>query len=846
MGSDVRPNPELALAAGRNDTCALCPRSGLTSTERDVCVTGAGNARATVAVVSKTLLGPRARAELETYLVEAGVDTSDVAWLSAVKCRADAEPTKTNIKACRVYLDRELAHVRPKWTLSLGNEALTALTGHSGIMKYRGGIFDHASGSKVFATIAPAMVHRQPGLLTGFRADLAYLAAKVHGVDLVADHTPAPYTEVWTKAGLRKLADALSTCDGMSFDVETAGWEKAAEFGPEASVVTLALTLWTGDVATTWGVPLSHPESPWASSWRRVLRWLGPHLRKPRRRIAHNGKYDCRWLRRFGVHVTLTWDTMISGYMLDENRQKGLKPRAQQQLGAEPWAMDTSDIMAEPLSDVLDYNVADTWHTWRLYKLDRAEMMQPANARTARLFARLMMPASESYVDIEQFGVWVDTESLATNTAVARAELEAVRERLYAWVPAEHPFVVRNKRTGELRDDGVNFNPSNFLRWWLFEHLGLPVLARGKAKEDGSPGDPSAAEAVMLELAEQHEVPRLLLEHTKWYKIVHSFFEPYAAQLDSNDRIHTTFKLTGTVTGRLSSGKEDVDKITSRKQTRGVNLQQVPRDKFVRGVFGAPPGSSFVEADYSQIELRVAAFLARETNMLHLYNTGQDIHMSMAMRMTGKPANQVTKEERKRAKAVNFGFLYGMGVLKFIATAWSNYGVRVTPEESEAFRVAFFTQFPALLPWHARQRRLVNEFGRVESPLGRVRHLPDIYSPDRQVRAEAERQAINSPVQSFASDLAVLSLVDIDRRFRDLGLRARPIGTVHDAVNFELPNAELAVALPIIKDTMEDTDRLARRFGVVLDVPIVADLKVGARWGGAREIEPEEVYAWAG
>jgi DNA polymerase-1 len=299
------------------------------------------------------------------------------------------------------------------------------------------------------------------------------------------------------------------------------------------------------------------------------------------------------------------------------------------------------------------------------------------------------------------------------------------------------------------------------------------------------------------------------------------------------------------VTGRTSSGKEDADKITVKRKIRGVNLQQVPRDNLVRGVFGAPPGWSFVEADYSQIELRVAAFLSRDPTMLNLYATGQDIHMSMAMRMTGKPASAVTKEERKRAKAVNFGYLYGMGIGKFIATAWSNYGVRVTEDESIAFRKAFFDEFPYLLRWHARQRHLVAKYARVQSPLGRIRHLPDINSPDPKVRAEAERQAINSPVQGFASDLALLAMVDVHKEFRAQGLTGRPVGTVHDAVNFEIPNEELAVALPIIKDTMEDTAKLQELFGLHIDIPIVADLKVGERWGGARELTPEEVYAWA-
>ena len=355
----------------------------------------------------------------------------------------------------------------------------------------------------------------------------------------------------------------------------------------------------------------------------------------------------------------------------------------------------------------------------------------------------------------------------------------------------------------------------------------------------------------MKSLQEQHphKVIDLLLERVKWQKYSSSFFSAYQEQVDENDRIHTTFKLTGTVTGRLSSGKADQDKVTGRVQNRGVNLQQVPRDAFVRGIFGAPPGWAFIECDYSQIELRVAAFVADEPTMKHLYNTGQDIHMTMAMRMTGKPAHLVTKEERKKAKAVNFGFLYGMGWFKFISTAWENYGVRVTEAEAKAFRKAFFDEFPMLLRWHAKQRMMAHKYGRVQSPIGRIRHLPDINSEDKGVVAEAERQAINSPVQSFASDMAVMALVRINQDFKRRGLRARSVGTVHDAINFEAPYEELPIVVPLIKWHMENVP-IEKWFGVHLDIPIVGDCKIGKRWGGADEVEndvvtnPERFEAW--
>jgi DNA polymerase-1 len=258
----------------------------------------------------------------------------------------------------------------------------------------------------------------------------------------------------------------------------------------------------------------------------------------------------------------------------------------------------------------------------------------------------------------------------------------------------------------------------------------------------------------------------------------------------------------------------------------------------VRGIFGAPEGFSFIEADYSQIELRIAAEVSGEPTLRQLYARGEDVHMAMAIRMTGKPASRVTKEERKKAKAVNFGFLYGMGAVRFIKTAWDKYGLKVTLEEAEAARNAFFQQFPELLKWHANQRRLVRKYQRVQSPLGRIRHLPDITSPDKGVRGEAERQAINSPVQAMASDMCLLSMVLLHRAFIRRGLKSIPIGTVHDAINFEVPNEELMVVIPLIKKTMENPP-LQRFFGYSLNIPLVADIGVGRAWGKSNTIPGE-------
>lgn len=841
----------LLEGVARNAECTACKLHTQADAENR-CVTGSGpTVNPTVVVVTKFPLAEKSksRKELETYFTEAGIKVRNIMWLSALKCRVwDLDPTKTDMKACRPYLEKELSFLQPKYVLAIGGEALFATLGKSGIMKYRGQPFDGPYRSKVFATISPAMVARNPGSRAGFVADLKYFARMAKGQsgadNTIPYHLPTNVRTGDTKEALRSLLSDLQRASVCAYDIETTSAEPYTE---GAAIVSIAMTMSEkGDMsdAVVWRVPLYHPESKWRNRWRHVLQIIGKWLIRVKKLVAHNAKFDSKWMRHFGVMITPTFDTIVAAAVDDENRVKGLKPLCQQLLGADPWGIDTLDLLNTPLAEVLDYNGLDTWHDLRLYfYLKKSLLKQP---RKAKLFANLLMPAVQELIDVERHGVYVDRQRFTDNWHEVKEKLNSIHEQLEAFVPDPRLVDPDNydldltkiidKKTGEFK---VNWTASNFARWFLFEYLGLPVIKRGKKKDNGAPGDPSMAEGVLMELAEESPVAKLLLERIEWNKMDIAFFTPYEQQIDNNSRIHTTFKPWGTVTGRLSSGKEDAEKITSKQQIRGVNLQQVPRNSLVRGIFGAQPGYYFIEADYSQIELRIAAWLANERNMLSLYARGEDIHMAMAMLMTGKPASQVTKEERKRAKAVNFGFLYGMGWLKFIETAWLNYGVRVTQDESKAFRKTFFEGFPGLPVWHGKQRRLAREYKRVETPMGRVRHLPDIDSPDESVRAEQERQAINSPVQGCASDMALLSLVHLSQAFREQGLRAHAIGTVHDAVNFEVHADEVPYVLPLIKETMENLP-LDELFGVNMTVPIIADLKVGKHWGGATEV-PEGI-----
>ena len=826
-----------------NPDCTLCKlHSGAVA----VCSWGEphnlmSGRKPTVMVVSRAPNSENFQHTLEQFLRKVDINLNDVYFTQALKClNFDKNASNADVKTCKGYLDEEIRELKPRFIITFGNEALLATLGKSGISKYRGRVFER-DGAQVVPTISPSAVSRNPGQMPGFYADLRLFSNLVHGREQTI---PEPeYEIIDTMAKLKKLRRILLHTERIDFDYET----HREYFEPEGRPVTLAGTCQVkakqGMKEYIFALPLYHPESPWKKKWRAVLRFIAPAFERIPRAEAWNGKYDEKWSRYHGCPITVTFDPMLAIHLLDENLQKGLKPTAMARLGVPPWGIDTRSLLDKPLKVILHYNVLDTYYMKLCADQIREELK--AQPRLARLFAFLMMPANQELVHSEMNAIWIDVERLKKRKPIVQAELDRIHNELKMHLPDPRSEDWPKDAKGRPRE--INFNASIFARWFLFEWLGLPILARGKEKPDGSPGDPSMAEDILMELRKEHPAVELMLERVKWNKYMTGFIIPYETSYDEDHRIHTNFKLAGTVTGRLSSGKGDEDKVSiGKRKGKEKNLQQVVRDPLIRGLFGAMPGWTFIEADYSQIELRIAAFLARERNMLHLYSIGADIHLTTAARVTGLPESKVPKEVRKKVgKPVNFGFLYGMGWRKFIHTAFVNYGAVFTEQEAKAARHLYLYElFPQLPAWHERQRRLVRTNGRVQSPMGRIRHLPDIYSPNEGVRAEAERQAINSPVQGFASDLAVLSMIHINRKFRELGLEAHCLGLVHDAINYEIRDDHVARALPVIKDTMEDMSIVRRQFGVHIDVPIIADLKAGQHWGDSNELTPDQVYAY--
>lgn len=775
-----------------------------------MCVGAQEGASGIMVVYDRPYPPPEARRLLERSLQADADVTLDTCYQThAVKCEIpeDVEPTRAQRKTCvESYLLEELDTVRPEFILLLGNEAMAAVAGKSGITKHRGNIWriEVAPGhtSTVMATLSPKAVLKNPKWASAFGMDLTRFGRVVRGAQR------NPETKVIIVNGSAKVAElleVLSTARQISWDIETFTEPARLPFkrtnfqewhGDDSKVVSISFSVRAGE---SWVIPIQHPGSRFKNPdevLRLCFKYANPHAEY----IGHNGKFDARWLLAKGISVPQTFDTMIAAHMLDENRLKGLKGLSRDILGSEAYDVgeELKNATQIELRALCVYNAKDTDYTLRLAKVFRRQLSK--EERLDRVFTDLMMPASTALAEIERTGVWLDPE----RWQVRHDQAVENRDILFEWINRHVPVSMGT----------LNLNSPPQVGRLLFDVLELPILVHTKT------GAASTAESILLRLAEIHRVPLAIIKYRKWAKYLSTYLLPWWFEhCDSDGRIHSNYKLYGTVTGRLSGEG---------------GIQQVPRDPFIRSIIGATPGWTFIQADYSQVELRIAAMLSKEDRMIRQFSSGQDVHLIRAQKVTGKLPEDISKEERKRAKAVNFGFIYGMGAPKFVTYAFDSYGVKVSEEEASVFRDGFFEDYPGLRPWHERQRRLVHRYQRVVNPIGRIRHLPDILSLDRGVQSEAERQAINSPVQSFASDLMLIALVRIfNERWDDL----RILGTVHDSILFECREGTEARWVPYIKSVMEDMAHVESSFGCEITVPIIADVEVGTHWGETHAFE---------
>lgn len=543
--------------------------------------------------------------------------------------------------------------------------------------------------------------------------------------------------------------------------------------------------------------------------WPKNLREIS-RIRLPRA-VFHNSHFDQRWLVSYGAQVTTVWDTLLMAHLIDENHPVGLKSLGMRLLGYEDWSEEgIKNLEALPREHVTEYVAKDAHITRELMKWQKRHIKKNLKPGENPIYVmkNITIPAIKPLTQMEDTRLPVRMKKVKEAKGVVEARIHEIEQELDASIPPKEEWPEWLQRTKP------KWGATNWTKWWIYEYQGALCPARGKPTKTWPDGNPSLSQETLGKL--DHPAARLLSERSLMYKNLTAFLIPLEERT-RDGRISTSFRLTGTVTGRLSSSSPGDD-------DPGINSQQIPRDKATRNLFGAP-GLAWIEADYSQLELRVAAVMAGEQTMLELFRSGVDIHTYMAERLVrGK---EVTKESRTLAKGVNFGFLYGMQAKHFANYVRESYDTVVTPKEAEVFRDEYFTVFRDLPPWYRKQRAFAIENGGVPNAFGRFRHLPRIYSDDYWVQENAFRQAINAPVQATGSDFMLISLARIadDERIAKLG--ARLVATVHDSVCLTAPYATAREVAKRTKKIMEQADdTLDRKY------LLQADVTISRCWGG--------------
>ena len=438
--------------------------------------------------------------------------------------------------------------------------------------------------------------------------------------------------------------------------------------------------------------------------------------------------------------------------------------------------------------------------------------MHKKDPMTTTIFEKITMPVSHMYTRAEYLGIYVDPKGLEKARKYWSRKSTRALKKLTKLCPSDNSW--KDRKTKEVMY-GVNWASPKQVADILFDDLKLK-----STKETGT-GNRSTDESVLLQLAKVHEVPQLILDYRGAAKNL-AFVESWQKRA-VNNRIHPNFLIHGTVTGRPSC--------------KEPNLQQVPRDPKMRNLFTAPPGWVLISADFSQVELRIVADMSQDPAMLFAFQTGQDLHTLTVQRIFG--INEPTKEERKKGKAINFGFIYGMWWKKFIDYALDNYDQVFTPKEAERTRSGFFDLYK-LSPWHKKQKNFARKYGYVRSLLGRKRRLPDAQLEDtgkyNPAKSEAERQAVNSPVQSCASDMNLTAACELEKKLSPKDFRI--VSTTHDEILAEVRISSLMEIATEMKKTMENP-QLLQDMGIEFSVPIIAELEAGP-WGGGKEIEFKE------
>ena len=615
-------------------------------------------------------------------------------------------------------------------------------------------------------------------------SDTNIVLSQVQAADIIIE-----YIIVTAQHQLEDLIAELDESSSFAFDTETDSLNTY-----EANLVGLSFCVKEG---RAFYIPLQHRYLgvPQQLEIGFVLDKLKPiFVDSKKAKVAHNFKFDEKVLAKYAVEINgQVDDTMIMAYVLKSSGKHDMDSLSKEHLGIEPIAytaiagtgkqqqtLDQIDIEI-----VAKYAAEDTDITFRLFNHFKALLEQ--DEVLYKLYCETEMPLTIILNQMEKTGVKIDAAKLTQQSTSLATSIKELENKCY-----------------NLAGQEFNLSSPVQLREILFEKLGLPPVKK-TAK-----GQVSTSEEVLVQLAEDYEIAALIMKYRHLSKLKNTYTDKLPKMLDANGRVHTSYNQTGTVTGRLSSSDPNLQNIPIKS----------PEGRKIREAFIAEDGYCIVAADYSQIELRIMAHLSKDKNLLKAFNQGLDIHSATAAEVLGIGLDEVSSEQRRRAKAINFGLIYGMSAFGLAKQ------LEISRAEAQEYIDIYFNRYPNVKEYMATAKEFAKQNGYVETILGRRLYLPEINSKNIMQRNTTERAAINAPMQGTAADIIKKAMIDVNTMIlQEYNSEVKMVIQVHDELVFEVKKTKLEEIAEKIKAIMEAV--------VKLNVPLEVNVDAGESWDQA-------------
>lgn len=806
--------------------------------------------------------------EIRTFFDQNNIPTYCTFALKCARPNKDTKPEGKHVKVCahgynsatkkidqEGYLSQELQHVKPKHIITFGSNAHYGATGKKcAAEKFGGRYFDERLNAYIYPTVHWIQTLYNQQVKDQMWAHLRQFVDWINGETEDVGFSPRVIVADSLKS-LRAVRKRIRAAGGVvAVDTETDGLNPFLENKHVRSIQFC----WDPDFGGVF-VPLmvgencyytdqDNPAEFWTEESLEEAVDIIRDILAESQCIWHNGKFDRLWLHEWGKREfdkpieapNIYMDTMHVAHLINENRILKLKVLITSELGYPTY--DIANKLTKNMDELIPYAARDTVATLLLAQKYVGILKDSDKKKLRRLYAKLIRKMDGLFTKMELRGWPVHKKTVVRLLEAIDTEVERVEKELYD---------ILEKEGIEVPDKAFS-SPQKMARI-LFDDLKYPLnpdkrIAYTPTKTRSTKSD------ALIHLKGRPFVDKFL-EWRGLMKTRSTYVEPMLMFAESRGRISTSYRLTGAVTGRTASGKESQESSTSSKKDKsGMNLQNLnysvygPEKLSVKHCIRARKGWSIVEVDLSQIELRITGEVSKDPLFLRSYQEGKDIHAIRAMRILHldedgwaalPKADQ--KKARGNAKPVNFGFIYGMQAAKFKVYALTDYGVDFSMAECNQIRNKFFADHTGLEPWYGKQEREAIRLGYVESLSGRRRHLPNIkLDPDtgREARAkynEAIRMAVNTPVQGFASDLKLMSLIEVDSFLdEEWGYL---FGEVHDSILLEVRDDKVDETVRKTLKVMEHP-RILDELGITLTVPICAEAKVGVSLAEAKEYVP--------